>query len=35
VYKENANNISDVVIEPIDDYMYEHPLEYMAYIISK
>jgi hypothetical protein len=35
VYKENATTISDVVIEPIDDYMYEHPLEYMAYIISK
>jgi hypothetical protein len=34
VYKENASYISDVVIEPIDDYMYEHPLEYMAYVLS-
>ncbi len=34
VYKENANTISDVIIEPINEYMYEHPLEYMAYIIA-
>lgn len=34
VYKENASTISDVIIEPIDDYMYEHPLEYMAYSLS-
>ena len=34
-YIENPKTINDVIIEPINDYKYEHPLEYMAYIIEK
>ena len=34
-YKTNANTISDVNIVPINNYMYEHPFEYMAYNITK
>jgi len=34
IYNKNASNISDVTIYPINSYMYEHPLEWMAYNIT-
>ncbi len=33
-YIDNPYTINDVIIEPINDYKYEHPLEYMAYNIE-
>ncbi len=33
-YIDNPYTINDVIIEPINNYKYEHPLEYMAYNIE-